>query len=175
MVADRDKAIFEDVTRDEKDRRIEELEEIVRLQDRKIIDVWGRMTDLEEEAKKAREGRSLTQKIVEFDPSRVNWDDSGVKYIFEVFSTRFAQVEARMGTVMEENKTVMEENKVVMEENKKLKETVQQLSMENEQLKKKGKRSGGSARSYNMNKRKYEQEDTTEHDDIRREAWTKTS
>ena len=26
MVADRDKAIFEDVTRDEKDRRIEELE-----------------------------------------------------------------------------------------------------------------------------------------------------
>ena len=47
--------------------------------------------------------------------------------------------------------------------------------MENEQLKKKGKRSGGGARSYNMNKRKCEQEDTTEHDDIRREAWTKTS
>ena len=156
------------MTRDEKDRRIEELEEIVRLQDRKIIDVWGRMTDLEEEAKKAREGRSLTQKIVEFDPSRVNWDDPGVKYIFEVFSTRFAQVEAKMGRVMEENK-------VVMEENKKLKETVQQLSMENEHLKKKGKRSGGSARSYNMNKRKREQKDTTEHDDIRREAWTKTS
>ena len=171
MVADRDKAIFEDVTRDEKDRRIEELEEIVRLQDRKIIDVWGRMTDLEEETKKAREGRSLTQKIVEFDPSRVNWDDSGVKYIFEVFSTRFAQVEAKMGRVMEENKRM----KVVMEENEKLKETVQQLSMENEQLKKKRKRSGGSARSYNMNKRKCEQEDTTEHDDIRREAWTKTS
>ena len=168
MVADRDKAIFEDVTRDEKDRRIEELEEIVRLQDRKIIDVWGRMTDLEEEIKKALEGRSLTQEVAEFDPSRVNWDDPGVKYIFEVFSTRFAQVEAKMGRVMEENK-------VVMEENKKLKETVQQLSMENEQLKKKGKRSGGSAKSYNMNKRKCEQEDTTEHDDIRREAWTKTS
>ena len=161
MVADRDKAIFEDVTRDEKDRRIEELEEIVRLQDRKIIDVWGRMTDLEEEIKKAREGRSLTQEVAEFDPSRVNWDDSGVKYIFEVFSTRFAQVEAKMGRVMEENK--------------KLKETVQQLSMENEQLKKKRKRSGGSARSYNMNKRKCEQEDTSDHDDIRREAWTKTS
>ena len=161
MVADEGKAIFEDVTRDEKDCRIEELEEIGRLQDKKIIDMWGRMTDLEEEIKKAREGRSLTQKIAEFDPSRMNWDDSGVKYIFEVFSTRFAQVEAKMGRVMEENE--------------KLKETVQQLTMENEHLKKKGKRSGGSARSYNMNKRKYEQEDTSDHDDIRREAWTKTS
>ena len=63
MVVDDGKAIFEDVTRDEKDRRIEELEEIVRLQDRKIIDMWGRMTDLEE-VKKTREGRSLTQEVV---------------------------------------------------------------------------------------------------------------
>ena len=41
MVADGGKAIFGDVTRDEKDHRIEELEEIVRLQNRSTCSVYS--------------------------------------------------------------------------------------------------------------------------------------
>ena len=53
--------------------------------------------------------RASAQEVVELDPSLVNWNEPGVNHIFEVFRTRFEQVEARMGTVMEENKTMMEE------------------------------------------------------------------
>ena len=174
---------------DEKDLRIMELEEIIRQQDRKIVYTQGRVVDLEGEIKKTRKVRASAQEVVELDPSLVNWNEQGVNHIFEVFRTRFEQVEARMGTVMEENKTVMEENKVVMEENKtvmeenkvvmeenkKLRKTVQDLTAEIKQLKKNRKRSGGSTRSYNNNKRKRAEDNTattTEYDDIRRKAWT---
>ena len=163
---------------DEKDLRIMELEEIIRQQDRKIVYTQGRVVDLEGEIKKTRKVRASAQEVVELDPSLVNWNEPGVNHIFEVFRTRFEQVEARMGTVMEENKTVMEENKTVMEENKKLRKTVQDLTAEIKQLKKNRKRSGGSTRSYNNNKRKRAEDDTattTEYDDIRRKAWTGAS
>ena len=156
---------------DEKDLRIMELEEIIRQQDRKIVYTQGRVVDLEGEIKKTRKVRASAQEVVELDPSLVNWNEQGVNHIFDVFRTRFEQVEARMGTVMEENK-------VVIEENKKLRKTVQDLTAEIKQLKKNRKRSGGSTRSYNNNKRKRAEDDTattTEYDDIRRKAWTGAS
>ena len=148
---------------DEKDLRIMEFEEIIRQQDRKIVYTQGRVVDLEDEIKKTRKVRASAQEVVELDPSLVNWNEPGVNHIFEVFRTRFEQVEARMGTVMEENK--------------KLRKTVQNLTAEIEQLKKNRKRSGGT-RSYNNNKRKRTEDNTTtttKYDDIRRKAWTGTS
>ena len=85
---------------DEKDLRIMELEEIIRQQDRKIVYTQERVVDLEGEIKKTRKVRASAQEVVELDPSLVNWNEPGVNHIFEVFRTRFEQVEARMGTVI---------------------------------------------------------------------------